>query len=267
MQICKSQHQEKWVIPSYNVLLWTGKKNKFCIIIPVVNEGERLTRLVSKIKELQIPNIADVIIADGGSIDGSINPNFLSSLDVAGILIKTGPGQLSAQLRCAYSFALKKGYRGIVTIDGNDKDDPVSIPQFIDALNSGFDFVQGSRFIPGGIAENTPLIRYIAIKLIHAPLISVASGFKWTDTTQGFRAYSRKMLLHEDIAVFRNVFMSYELLSYLSYRAPRLGLKCIEIPTMRRYSKGKIITKISFIRGNWSVLKILIKTCLGKYNP
>lgn len=44
---------------------------------------------------------------------------------------------------------LDQGYEGIVTIDGNDKDDPVAIPQFIEALRQGFDFVQASRFISG----------------------------------------------------------------------------------------------------------------------
>src|SRR5690606_12255913 len=124
--------------------------------------------------------------------------------------------KLSAQLRCAYAFALDQGYEGIVTIDGNDKDDPAPIPQFIAALEQGADFVQASRYLPGGVAENTPKLRDFAIRSIHAPLLSLASGFHWTDTTQGFRAYSRKLLLDERIAPFRDVFMTYELLAYLS---------------------------------------------------
>ena len=54
------------------------------------------------------------------------------------------------------------------------------------------------------------------------------------DTTQGFRAYSRKMLLDVEIALFGDVFMTYELLAYLSYRAPKLGYRCLELPTIRR---------------------------------
>ena len=185
---------------------------------------------------------------------------------VRGLLVKTGPGKLSAQLRCAYAFALDQGYEGIVTIDGNDKDDPVAIPRFIEALQKGVDFVQASRFLAGGLAENTPMSRDFAIRFIHAPMLSLFSGFRWTDTTQGFRAYSRKMLLDPKMAPFRDVFKTYELLAYLSYRAPKLGYRCVELPTIRRYPKGAVPTKISGFKGNLSVLKVLFSACLGVYN-
>jgi dolichol-phosphate mannosyltransferase len=139
--------------------------------------------------------------------------------------------------------------RRIISIDGNDKDDPEAIPRFISALSDGVDFAQASRFIAGGVAENTPISRGLAIRLVHAPMLSLFSGFRWTDTTQGFRAYSRKMLLDPRIAPFRDVFQTYELLAYLSYRVPRLGYRCLEIPTIRRYPKGEVPTKISGIRG------------------
>ena len=173
---------------------------------------------------------------------------------------------MSAQLRCAYSFALDQAYEGIVTIDGNDKDDPEPIVRFIDALKEDVDFVQASRFIEGGLAENTPKSRDFAIRYIHAPMLSLFSGFRWTDTTQGFRAYSRKMLLDPQIAPFRNVFMTYELLAYLTYRAPKLGYRCIELPTVRKYPKGEVPTKISAFRGNFSVLAVLFRACFGLYN-
>ena len=70
-------------------------------------------------------------------------------------------------------------------------------------------------------------------QILMLPLrLSLFAGFHWTDTTQGFRAYSRKMLLDTRISPFREVFMSYELLAYLSYRVPKLGYRCIELPTI-----------------------------------
>jgi hypothetical protein len=109
--------------------------------------------------------------------------------------------------------------------------------------------------------------RDLAIRFIHAPMLSLFSGFRWTDTTQGFRAYSRKMLLDARLQPFRDVFMTYELLAYLSYQVPRLGYRCIELPTVRRYPKGEVPTKISGLKGNLSVLAVLIRTCFGRYNP
>jgi glycosyltransferase involved in cell wall biosynthesis len=256
-----------WQVPSYDTQLWQGKKRDYCVVIPVINEGERIRNLIRKMQAANIAEIADIIIVDGGTTDGSLAIDWLKAHQVGGLLLKTGTGKLSAQLRCAYAFALEQGYEGIVTIDGNDKDDPDPISDFIQALKDGVDFVQASRFISGGVAENTPKSRDFAIRFIHAPVLSIASGFKWTDTTQGFRAYSRKMLLDPKVEPFREIFSTYELLAYLSYRVPKLGYKCIEMATIRRYPKGEVPTKISAIKGNWSVLKVLFKASFGGYNP
>lgn len=266
MQTIPKDILQTWQVPSYDIQLWQGKKNDYCVVIPVINEGERIKNLLSRMQMIGISSHADIIIIDGGSKDGSLEIEGLKNLEVSGLLLKTAPGKLSSQLRCGYAFALEQGYEGIVTIDGNDKDDPDAIPVFINALKSGVDFVQASRFVPGGVAENTPKSRDFAIRFIHAPMLSLFSGFKWTDTTQGFRAYSRKMLLDPRIAIFRNVFSTYELLAYLSYRAPKLGFKCQEIATVRKYPKGEVPTKISSVRGNFSVLSILFSACFGKYN-
>lgn len=255
-----------WQVPSFDTPLWLGRQHPWCIVIPVINEGARIQSLLAKMAAIKINDIADIVIVDGGSSDGSLELDALQQVGVKGLLVKTASGKLSAQLRCAYAFALDQGYEGIVTIDGNDKDDPEAILRFIEALKQGIDFVQASRFVPGGVAVNTPKSRDFAIRFIHAPMLSFFSGFKWTDTTQGFRAYSRKMLLDPKVAPFRDVFMTYELLAYLSYQAPRYGYRCIELPTVRRYPKGEVPTKISSIRGNFSVLGILLKTCYGHYN-
>lgn len=256
-----------WQVPSFEVLLWLCKMRPWCIVIPVINEGERIRNLLDRMTALKIDSIADIIIVDGGSTDGSLDPKSLKQKGIRGLLVKTGPGKLCAQLRCAYAFALEQSYEGIVTIDGNDKDDPEAIPRFIEALKQGVDFVQASRFVAGGVAENTPKLREFAIRFIHAPMLSLFSRFGWTDTTQGFRAYSRKVLLDSKVAPFRDVFKSYELLPYLSYRAPKLGYRCLELPTIRRYPKGEVPTKISAFKGNISVLLVLFKACFGVYNP
>lgn len=254
-------------VPAYETPRWTGRTSSACVVIPVINEGERIGRLLARIARLGVPEQADVVVVDGGSVDGSLEPARLDQARVAGLIVKRGRGRLSAQLRCAYDFVLREGYDQIVTIDGNDKDDPDPIPAFIAALRDGADFVQASRFVAGGVEENTPLKRRIAIRLVHAPLLSLASGFRWTDTTQGFRGYSRRLLVDPRVAIFRDVFSDYELLAYLSYRAPKLGFRCRELPTARRYPAGeRIPTKIG-LRGEFDVLGTLLRTCAGGFDP
>jgi glycosyltransferase involved in cell wall biosynthesis len=255
-----------WKVPLFDTAFWLGRNHTYCIVIPVINEGARIHNVLNKMAACNIADLADIIIADGGSTDSSLGLESLQQQGVRALLVKTGPGKLSAQLRCAYAFALDQGYEGIVTIDGNDKDDPQAIPRFINALMRGIDFVQASRFISGGVAENTPKSRDFAIRFIHAPMVSLFSGFHWTDTTQGFRAYSRRMLLDARVAPFRDIFNGYELLAYLSCQIPRLGYRCVELPTARRYPvTGSVPTKISGFKGNWSVLEVLLRACFGCY--
>ena len=128
--------------------------------------------------------------------------------------------------------------------------------------------MQGSRFVEGGRAVNTPFIRNISVRLIHAPIISKTAGQHFTDTTNAFRAYSAQYLKDPQVAPLRDIFMGYELLAYLSVRATQLGYQACEIPVTRAYpKKGKTPTKISFWKGNSALMKILLKNRFGAYNP
>ena len=255
-------------VPSYDIWELHEKQSNSCLCIPVLNEGERILAELSRASKEGINSVVDIIICDGGSKDGSMDPDRLESLGVNSLIVKTGAGKQGAQLRTGFDFALERGYAGVLTIDGNNKDSIESVPLFIEKLEQGYDFVQGSRFIAGGKAVNTPVIRLLALRLIHAPIISLASRFRFTDTTSAFRAYSTKYLYNEDTAIFRDIFSGYELLAYLSIRWSDLGLRACEVPVTREYPKGeKVPTKISPIRGNVDLLKILFNAVAGKYNP
>lgn len=259
--------KQNWEIPKFKLEFWDGARAAFCLVIPVINEGERISLLLGRVNRLRLPESVDVIIVDGGSTDGSVCVRTLKQFHVRCLLTVPKSRGLGQQLRCAYSFALEQGYRGVITIDGNDKDDPCSVPKFIERLEAGADFVQGSRFIAGGYGVNTPKYREFAIRFLHAPMLSRFSTFTWTDTTQGFRGYSRRLLLDDRISLFRAKFVGYELLAYLTYICPRLGFRCEEIPTIRRYPKGEVPSKISTIGGSLKLLRVLLKACLGGYNP
>ena len=254
-------------VPAYEKFEFSAKSKDYCVLIPIINEGSRIIHELERAKAANINNYADIVICDGGSNDGSTEHLRLISLEVNTLLIKQDVGKQGAQLRMGISWALDRGYQGIITIDGNDKDSVEDIPSFIDKLREGYDLVQGSRFIKGGYAENTPLSRLLAVRLIHAPIISLTAGHWYTDTTNAYRAYSRKYLEHPKVQPLREIFIGYELLAYLSVRADQLGLKCCEIPVSRVYPKGeKTPTKISKWSGNLDLLKTLIKNLFCYYN-
>lgn len=242
------------------------RRKRYACAVFVLNENGRLHAQLDRM--VPFADLVDIVIADGGSTDGSVSRAELERRGVRALLVKTGPGRLSAQMRMALAWAMDEGYDGVIVIDGNNKDDPSAIPAFVAALDAGVDHVQGSRFIAGGKAINTPLSRLYGLRLIHAPLISFASGAHQTDTTNGFRAYSRRLLLDPRVSPFREVFTAYELHYYLAIRAARLGFRLMEVPVTRAYpSSGKTPTKISPIRGNLKILRTLFNAVRHSYDP
>jgi glycosyltransferase involved in cell wall biosynthesis len=258
--------REDWQVPAFAETILKPRAQEFALVIPVINEGDRIRRQLERLAALALP--VDIVIADGGSTDGSVDPAFLRSIGVGALLVKTGPGRLSAQLRMAYAWCLERGYGGIVTVDGNGKDGLEAIRLFVDRLRDGYDLVQGSRYLPGGQAINTPFDRKIAGRLIHAPLISLAAGKRFTDTTNGFRGYSARALADPRVAPFRDVFDTYTLLFYLSVRIPQLGYRAIEVPVTRAYpANAKTPTKISGLRGRLTMIGELMDVVRGRYDP
>lgn len=255
-----------WEVPEYRVEALRDRRSRHVVVVFVINEGERVRRQLRKMEPLT--GLVDVVVADGGSTDGSLEAPFPASCGVRAVLVKTGPGKLSAQMRMALSWALREGYEGVVVMDGNDKDGVSAVTDFAKALDAGWDHVQGSRYVGGGRAVNTPWLRHWGVRLLHAPLLSLASGRTWTDTTNGFRAYSRRFLMDAGVQPFRDVFRTYELHYYLAIRAARLGFRCCELPVTREYpADGAVPTKISGWRGNLHILRVLFAACAGGYDP
>lgn len=257
--------EQAWQVPEFQADLLAEKTSRYCVIVFVINEGDKVRKQLATMKQLQLG--FDVVVADGGSTDGSLDLSYLREHGVRALLTKTGIGKLSAQMRMALAWAMRESYGGVIVVDGNGKDDVSAIPEFVRLLDAGYDHIQGSRFIPGGQAINTPLIRMVALKLLHAPLISLASRKRHTDTTNGFRAYSARLIVDPEVAVFRDVFVTYELHYHLAIESARLSrFRTVETPVTRAYpSSGKTPTKISPIRGNSHVLAVLFRAVTGRY--
>ena len=255
-------------VPRFECTEFKPKQKEYAVLIPIINEGSRIRKELVRAYKNEIYKYADIVICDGGSTDGCTETGFLKKARVNTLLMKMDTGKQGAQLRMGFRWALDRGYRGIITIDGNNKDSIEDVPHFIEKLQQGYDFIQGSRFNKGGKAINTPIVRTIAVRLIHAPIISLTAHFHFTDTTNAYRGYSAEYLSDKRVDPFRDAFMTYELLAYLSVRASQLGMKVCEIPVTRAYPKsGKVPTKIGKIRGNSKLFGILIKNFFGFYKP
>jgi dolichol-phosphate mannosyltransferase len=258
---------KEYNMPTITIL--NSRQSKYAICIPVVNEGIRLKKQLLEMRRLRIYKQADIIICDGNSVDGSTDVDFLKQVKVFA-LIKYPRAHQSEQLLEGFKFVLKHKYLGIITVDGNGKDSVNDIKRFIQELQRNeVDFIQGSRYCDGGEAINTPFIRRYAIK-IHVWIINniiIKREPKFTDTTNGFRAFKTKMILENKKLLFSqgkysNHAMVYHLLVIAT--APKYNYK--EIPVKREYPRKGRATKIIPVWGHIELLIILHNLKKRKYD-
>ena len=101
-------HPRRWAVPRADVHVLAERRSRYCVVIPVINEGERILAQLRRLRDHEFG--LDVVVADGGSTDGSNDPEVLGELGVRALLVKRDAGKLSAQLRMGFAFALTEGY-------------------------------------------------------------------------------------------------------------------------------------------------------------
>src|ERR1700732_2332330 len=95
-------------VPAHECHELRARSTRYCVVVPVINEGERIKAQLGRMRPLA--GLADVIIADGGSTDGSLVVEHLSDCGVRTLLVKRGAGRLGAQLRMGLAYGLDQGY-------------------------------------------------------------------------------------------------------------------------------------------------------------
>lgn len=147
---------------------------------------------------------------------------------------------VGAALRQGLDYLTSIGCEIAVIMAGNGKDDPAEISRLVDPILSGeCDYVQGSRYMPGGRAVHTPLFRGIFSRL-YPSIWTIVTGKKCTDVTNGFRAYKLSILTNRKIKVHQKWLDGYSLEYYLHYKILTCGYKMKEVPVSKKYPfRGK----------------------------
>ncbi|WP_304333326.1 glycosyltransferase family 2 protein [Brachyspira innocens] len=259
----------EYKIPKYNKYIFFEKRNKYALLIPVINEGERFISQMNKMKEGNIFNICDVFICDGGSKDNSSNPDFIKEYGCCGLIINvSGKRGQGVQLKQGFYKTMINGYDGAIMVDGNDKDNVhESLPLFLEKLEEGYDVVQATRFTLGGKEENTPFLRNIGIRLIASPLISLSSHFHYDDVCNGYKGFSRNYILDKRMDWFRDEFNTYEYCYYPLVHVKKLGYKACQVPTTRVYPKNEVPSKIKGFSSNFKLLNAIFSLAISKTRP
>jgi glycosyltransferase involved in cell wall biosynthesis len=253
------------VLPEHEIDLCFEERHRHLVYIFAFNERPLLTKLLDQFPPPQERNF-DLMLGDDGSTDETAAADMVAKYGIRGVTRLKRNAGLSQNIKVAIHWLRGQSYEGVIFMNGNNRDGPAAIPEFIRKLEQGYGYVQGSRFVAGGRQVNTPWIRFWAIRLLHAPLFSLAS-LKWmTDTTNGFRAFSTALLTDPRVDAFQPEFVKYEIEQYLGWKAIRLGYRATEIGVSRIYPVGQFS---SHIRPGWgwvSMLKPVLMLLFRRYH-
>jgi glycosyltransferase involved in cell wall biosynthesis len=139
----------------------------------------------------------------------------------------------------------------VVTTDCDDTYPMEQLPEFLAAINDGYDVVSGDRLYHG--ADAMPDLNRRGNQAF-ALLASALMGRRVHDTTTGMRAYRRDVV--EDIEWTENTGLSAELL----IRPLMRGCDVKEVPIDYRERKGE--TKLDPLSGGAAIAKSIVKVCL-----
>jgi dolichol-phosphate mannosyltransferase len=233
------------------------------------NEGDKFRDLATKMHSFLASHQDDpefeylFLVVDDGSTDGV--PEELAD-DPAIIWRRHGKNRgAGASVRTIYATARELGAGYAVTIAGNGKDEPEQIPRLLAPLaHERYDLVQGSRYRPGGGHQRMPLYRVMGTRYLHPVLMSVFTGHKVTDSTNGFRGLNLAVLMDPRFKLDQDWLDRYELESYLLYQCLHLGYRVTEVPVTKIYpERAGGYTKVAPVTGWWSLLRALFFLRLG----
>jgi glycosyltransferase involved in cell wall biosynthesis len=158
------------------------------VIIPAYNEEGAIAGVLSELSRA-VPD-ADVVVVDDGSTDRTAALAREKGAVVVSLPFNLGIG---AALRTGFVYAVRHDYDRAVQFDGDGQHDPSQIAALFAALDAGADMAVGSRFADSSRSYDVGRVRARAMGVLRF-MVRQLSGQSFTDTSSGFRAFSRPML-------------------------------------------------------------------------
>lgn len=202
----------------------TGGPASLLFIIPAFNEEESLPGVLAELAGAY-PD-ADVVVIDDGSSDATAAVARAGGAVVLQLPYNLGIG---GALRTGFRYAVRKGYQRGVQFDADGQHHADEVPALLAGLDAGADMVVGSRFSDGPPPYKVGRLRKAAMGVLTVTMRRIA-GKHFSDTSSGFRAFSRPVLEFFAETYPAEYMESVEAL----FSTVRAGYDVVEVPVQMR---------------------------------
>jgi glycosyltransferase involved in cell wall biosynthesis len=201
-----------------------SRQGRTLVIIPAYNEEVALLGVLDDI-HLHCPR-HDILVVDDGSQDRTADVARRAGAAVAPLPFNLGIG---GALRTGFRYAVAQGYEQAIQFDADGQHDAAEIGKLLEAVDQGADLAIGSRFARSRVDYQVGRVRWGAMRAMRLG-VRLLSGKSFSDTSSGFRAFSRTMLEYFARTYPVEYLDSVEALLLACYA----GFRVVEVPALMR---------------------------------
>ena len=216
---------------------------KVSLVIPTLNEANNIGFVLERVPD----RVDEIVLVDGHSTDDTIAAARAVRPDVV-VVRQRGRGK-GAALRSGFEAASGDI---IVMMDADGSMDPAEILSFVQAIEAGYEFVKGSRCVPGGGSKDLTRLRRFGNRALTGA-VNMLFLVPFSDLCYGFVAFRQDRL--DDLALTSR---GFEFETEIAIRAIKAGLRIAEVPSnesCRRYGTSNLNT----FRDGQRVLRMIVR--------
>jgi glycosyltransferase involved in cell wall biosynthesis len=226
------------------------------VVVPALNEARNIPHVFARMP----PDVHEVILVDGFSVDGTVGVARQLRPDVR-VVRQTRMGKGNA-LACGIAVATGDV---IAMVDADGSADPGEIPRFVGALLDGADFAKGTRFAEGGGSSDITRLRSCGNYFLTA-FFNACYGRNYSDLCYGFNVFWRR---HAQVlgldptsspqsdSAARLWGDGFEVETLIHVRVAKAGLVVTEVPSYE-HSRIHGVSNLNAIRDGRRVLRTIL---------
>jgi hypothetical protein len=161
----------------------SSERREILIVVPAYDEEGGIREVLRRVPKEILGYKVKIVVVDDGSTDATAEITRQEGFPIVTHVVNRGQGDA---LRTGFQIAQRERADIVINLDADGQYKPEEIERLVEPIiENRADFVLGSRFM--GSYEEAGSVRHVGV-VFFSRLISILTGAKISDCTNGFRA-------------------------------------------------------------------------------